>query len=249
MPIRARSRLLTSSRTVLVAAALLPALALTAACGGGSSASDPSRKENKDSSPTAKFSRALLANSDVPDVTVVPAADKAQLLGAEVTAEPRACQPIADQWSEKAKHARQVYSGGMVTDTATKVKASKTISLEVIASYAPGEAKAVLDELTAALAACHNYTVTRNKVASTFSVQPAPSSGAPMGDQQVTYTVADTSRGAAGIVLVTVVRVGDTTAAYETVRQDHQPAVLRAAIPLKQVAKLRAAAKGAAKAK
>lgn len=243
MPIRARSRLLVSSRTALVAAALLPALALTAGCGGGSSKSD------KGSSPAAKLTQALLTNSDVPDVTVVPARDKAQLLAGPVKTTPPACQPIADQWSDNAKHVRQIYTGGIVTDTTTKVKASKTISLEVIASYKPGEAKAVLDELSAALAACRNYTVTRNKVTSTFSVQPTPAPGAPIGDQQVTYTVADTSRGAAGIVLVTVVRVGDSTAAYETVRQDHKPAVLRAAIPLKQVAKLRDAAKSAAKGK
>src|SRR5690242_18279211 len=98
MPIRARSRLLTSSRTVLAAAALLPALALTAACGGGSSASKtpgtpgtPGTSKG-DASPTAEFRHALLTDSDVPDVTVVPAPDNPQLLGPAVTAEPRACQ-------------------------------------------------------------------------------------------------------------------------------------------------------------
>lgn len=238
MPISAHSRLLASSRPALVAAALVPVLALTAACGGGSSKSDTS------ASPAAKLTKALLTNSDVPAVTVVPATDKAQLLGGAVKVDRPACQPIADQWSDKAKHARQVYTGGIVTDTVTKVKASKTISLEVIASYKPGEAKTVLDELAAAVASCRNYSVTRNHVTSTFSVQPAPAPSAPIGDQEVTYTVADTSRGAAGIVLVTVVRAGDTTAAYETVRQDRKTAALRAAIPLKQVAKLRDEAKG-----
>jgi hypothetical protein len=244
MPIRPRSRLLAGGRPALVAAALLPALVLTAGCGGGGGGGG-SKGGGKGgaTSAGAKFSQALLGDSDVPHVTVVPATDKGQLLGGGLKASRPACQPVADEWSTRAGHVRQVYSGGIVTDTATGVKASKTISLEVIAAYKPGEARAVLDDLAAAVASCRNYSVTRNGTTSTFSVLPAPAAGAPLGDQQVTYTVADTSRGAAGIVLVTVVRVGDSTAAFETVRQDHRPAALRAAIPLKQAAKLRAAAR------
>jgi hypothetical protein len=59
----------------------------------------------------------------------------------------------------------------------------------------------------------------------------------------VAYTIADASK-PTGIVLVTVIRVGDSTAAYETVRADKKVAALRDAIPLKQVAKLRTAATG-----
>lgn len=249
MPIPARSRLLTGSRRpALVAAALLPALALAAACGGGgggdkAAAHTPVKAVASGAVPAARLTGALLTSSDVPYVTVLPAGTTTQLLGGPQKADRPACQPIVDQWSTRPKHPRQVYAGAMVTDTSTKQKSSKTITLEVIASYKPGEAKAVLDELAAAVGACRNYSAVRNGRTSTFSVQPVPA-GARLGDQQVTYTIADTDRGAAGIVLVTVVRTGGTTAAYETVRQDHKPATLRAAIPLKQAAKLADAAKG-----
>jgi hypothetical protein len=247
MPTRVRRRLLASSRPVLATAALLPALALTAACGGGGgggSATTPQGAVASGAVPARKLTQALLTDSDLPDVTVKPAGSSAQMLGGPQKTEPAACQPIADLWSTRPKHPRQVYAGGMVTDTASGQKASKTISLLVIASYKPGEAKAVVDELAAAVRACRNYTVVRNGRTSIFSVLPVPAGPTPPGDQQVGYTIADTSRGAAGIVLVTVVRTGDTTAAYETVRQDHGPATLRAAIPVKQAAKLRAAAAG-----
>lgn len=135
-----------------------------------------------------------------------------------------ACQPVVDQWSSQPKHPRQVYTGAMVTDTTDKDKGAKTISLTVIASYRAGDAKAVLDELAAAVAACHGYAVVRGGVTSHFVVKPA-TAAAGLGDQQVSYTIGDTAKGAAGQVLVTVVRAGDTTAAFETVRADHQPAV------------------------
>ena len=96
--------------------------------------------------------------------------------------------------------------------------------------------------LAAAVAACRAYSVVRGGVTTHFAVRSA-TAPAGLGDQQVSYIVGDTSKGAAGEVLVTVVRAGDTTAAYETVRADHKPAALRGTIPAKQVAKLRAAAK------
>lgn len=269
MPIRARSRLLTGSpggreraadlrrgghhaRTaVLAAAALVPVLALTAACGGGGGSDDTSKKKPgpvraSGAVSTAKLTSALLASSDVPHIQVLPAGSKTQLLGPATTVDNAACQPVADQWSSQPKHTRQVYTGAMVTDTADKDKKAKAISLEVIASYTPGTAGSVLDELTTALKTCRNFKATRDGAVTSYSVQPVsrPAGRAPLGDQEVAYTIADTSRGAAGIVLVTVVRSGDTTAAYETVRADHQTATLRAAIPLKQAEKLRAAATG-----
>ncbi|HEY5834189.1 hypothetical protein [Streptomyces sp.] len=45
-------------------------------------------------------------------------------------------------------------------------------------------------------------------------------------------------------MLVTVVRTGETTAAYETPRADHRPPTLRPDIPRTQSAKLREAARG-----
>jgi hypothetical protein len=231
----------------MAAAALLPALALTAACGGGGGDGDSAQPTPhpvaSGAVPAVALTHALLTSSDVPYVTVLPAGKSTQLLGGPQKADKPDCQPLADQWSSRPKHPRQVYAGAMVTDTATKQKASKTITLEVIASYKPGEAKAVMDELAAAVGACPNYSAVRNGRTSTFSIRPVPPGTTALGDQQVTYTIADTARGGSGIVLVTVVRTGDTTAAYETVRQDHGTAVLRAAIPLKQAAKLKDAAK------
>jgi hypothetical protein len=251
MPIRARSRLLAGSRTALPLAALLPALALTAACGGGdgaaAAAKEPQGVVASGAVSTPKLTGALLTAGDVPDVQVLPAGSKTQLLGGAQRADRPQCQPIVDQWSSQPKHPRQVYTGAMITDTAAKDKKAKTISLTVIASYKPGDAKAVLDELTAAVRVCRDYRVTRNGATSTFSVRPATASATgagAYGDQQVAYTIAGTARGAAGVVLVTVVRTGETTAGYETVRADHQLAALRPAIPLKQSAKLRAAATG-----
>ncbi|MFJ5608854.1 hypothetical protein ACIQCJ_05645 [Streptomyces sp. NPDC093221] len=266
MPIRARSRLLTGSResaadlrhggphtrtAVLAAAALVPVLALTAACGGGGGGDDKAKKEPgpvraSGAVSTAKLTSALLTSSDVPHVQVLPAGSKTQLLGPATTVDNAACQPVADQWSSRPKHTRQVYTGAMVTDTADKDKNAKAISLEVIASYAPGTAETVLDELTTALKTCRGFKATRDGGVTSYTVRPvAPPAGRPaLGDQEVAYTIADTARGAAGVVLVTVVRSGGATAAYETVRADHKTATLRAAIALKQAEKLRAAATG-----
>jgi hypothetical protein len=132
----------------------------------------------------------------------------------------------------------------MVTDTTdvAEDKGSKAISLTVIASYKKGDAKKVLDDLAASVAACREYSVVRGKATSHFAVRAAAADPG-LGDQRVAYVIGDTSKGAPGEVLVTVIRVGDTTAAYETVRADRKPAQLRRTIPAKQVAKLRAAAK------
>jgi hypothetical protein len=243
MPIRVRSRLLTGSRPVLVAAALLPALALTAACGGGDDGKkQPEVVKASGEVPAGKLTQALLTSSDVPDIQVLPAGTTTQLLGDRQQPDKPACQPIADQWSTQPAHTRQVYAGAMVTDTAAKDKNAKTISLTVVASYKKGEAKAVLDELTTALKTCTTYHVTRSGTTTTFLVKTAPVMPT-LGDQRVAYTIADASN-PTGIVLVTVIRVGDTTAAYETVRADKKVSTLRDAIPLKQVAKLRTAATG-----
>lgn len=250
MRIPARSRLLAGSpRTAAVAAALLPALALTAACGGGGDGKGgqggketPQNVRASGAVSTVNLTQALLTSKDVPDVQVLPAGSKEQLLGPRQLTDSTACQPVADQWSSQPAHPRQVYAGAMVTDTAAKDKNAKTISLSVVASYKPGEAKAVLDDLTTALKTCTGYNTTRNGTATTFAVHTVALSGG-YGDQQVAYTIGDKAKGTAGQVLVTVIRVGDTTAAYETLRSDHTPATLRAAIPQKQVAKLRDAAK------
>ena len=227
----------------MAAAALLPALALTAACGGGGGKDKPGPVKASGAVSTAKLTSALLTSSDVPHVQVLPAGSKEQLLGDKQQAEPAACQPVLDQWSSQPKHTRQVYTGAMVTDTTDKDKKAKTISLTVIASYKRGDATAVMDELAASVAACRSFTVVRGGVTTHFDVRAA-TSAAGLGDQQVTYTIADPSKGAAGMALVTVVRAGDATAAYETVRADHGAATLRSTIPVKQVAKLRAAVKG-----
>jgi hypothetical protein len=245
MPIRVRSRLLAGSRagrrTALVAVALLPALALTAGCGGGKK--QPTAQASGAVAVT-KLTQALLTSSDIPHVQVLPSASKEQLLGGPAKTDPPRCQPIADEWASRPKHPRQVYAGALLTDTADPDKNAKAISLEVIASYKSGVATSVLDELTAALRTCHTYKVTRNGTTTTFDVRTVPQTGAPLGDQQVTYTVAEPVHATQPAVLVTVVRSGDTTAAYETVRADHKTATLRAAIPLKQAAKLKAAAAG-----
>lgn len=238
MRIPAGSRLLAgSARRAAVAAALLPALALTAACGGGGKKphAGPSGSVS-----AGTVTKALLTSHDVPDVDVKPATTKSELLGGAQKADPAACQPIADQWSDEPRHQRLVYAGGMVTDTAAKDRNAKTISLTVVAAYKPGDATTVLDDLTTALKTCRSYTTTRNGTTTTFTVRAVPATGH-YGDQQVAYTIGDAKKGQAGTVLVTVVRVGDTTAAYETLRVDRKPAELRAAIPLKQAAKLRAA--------
>ncbi|MEU6851325.1 sensor domain-containing protein [Actinacidiphila alni] len=264
MPIRVRSRLLTGSRedaadlrrggghartAGLAAAALVPVLALTAACGGGGgdkAKKDPGPVRASGAVSTAKLTSALLTSKDVSHVQVLPAGSKTQLLGPATTVDKADCQPVADQWSSQPKHPRQVYTGAMVTDTADKDKKAKEISLSVIASYTPGTAKTVLDELTTALKTCHAFKATRNGAVTSYTVQqvPPPAGRAPLGDQEVSYTIANSAQGAAGVVLVTVVRSGDATAAYETVRADHTAATLREAIPLKQAEKLKAAATG-----
>ncbi|SEG35860.1 hypothetical protein SAMN05216223_104512 [Actinacidiphila yanglinensis] len=236
MRIRARRRLLTGSRRALPIAALVPALALTAACGGGGKSKDSG------SAASQKLTRSVITAKDVDHLTVVPATAKSQLLGAKQATDPAACQPVADQWSLQPKLARSVYTGALVTDTSAKDKGAKTISLEVVASYPAGRAKQVLDQLSAAIAHCPSYKVTRSGRTSTFTVKSVAATGGTFGDQQVTYTVTDPALGASGVALVTVVRVGDSTAAFETVRADHKTASLRAAITSKQVDKLRAAA-------
>jgi hypothetical protein len=248
MPIRALHRLPAGRRagTAAALALLAPALLLTAGCGGSSGGGGkPDSVKASGAVRTTKLMAALLTSSDVPHVQVLPAGTKEQLLGAAQKADKAACQPVVDQWSSQPAHPRQVYAGAMVTDTTdvAKDKGSKAISLTVVASYRKGDAKKVLDDLTAALAVCHSYSVVRGGATTHFTVRPAtPVQG--LGDQRAAYVIGDTSQGAAGEVLVTVIRVGDTTAAYETVRADHEPAQLRRSIPAKQVDKLRAAAKG-----
>lgn len=230
----------------MAAAALLPALVLTAGCGGdgdGGGKDEPGPVKASGAVPIAKLTSALLTSSDLPHVQVLPAASKDQLLGPAQKADVAACQPVVDQWSSQPAHPRQVYTGAMVTDTTDKDKGAKAISLTVIASYKVGVARTVLDELTAAVTACHDYALVRSGVTTHFAVKPAPTTPG-LGDQQVSYTIGDTAKGIAGQVLVTVVRAGDTTAAFETVRADHTPATLRRTIPVKQVDKLRTAAKG-----
>ncbi|MFC4033773.1 hypothetical protein ACFO3J_20150 [Streptomyces polygonati] len=248
MPLRIRTRRPARGpagvRAAVLAVALLPALALTAGCGSGGGAKRPEPTIASDAGPAALLVKALLTSSDIPHVTVVPAAAGAQLLGGPQQVDQPGCGPIADQWAGRPAHPRQVYVGATVTDTAAADKNAKTISLEVIASYRPGEAASVLDGLTTALRTCRGYRLTRGGVTTSFQVRPVPDGGVRLGDQQVAYTLADTAAGARGTVLVTVVRSGDTTAAYETLRVDHKAAALRAAIPLEQTAKLRAAAGG-----
>lgn len=242
MRIRAGRRLPTGSRKVLAVAVLLPALALTAACGGGGKSKDSG------SAASRKLTRSVITAKDLDHLKVVPATSTSQLLGDEQTTDPAACQPVADQWSLKPKLVRTVYTGALVTDTAAKDAGAKTISLEVVASYPAGRAKQVLDQLSTAIAHCPGYKVTRNGRTSQFTVKSVDPSTGPAdtagtyGDQRVTYTVTDPALGASGVALVTVVRVGDSTAAFETVRADHKTASLRPAIASKQVAKLRAAA-------
>ncbi|WP_329132677.1 sensor domain-containing protein [Streptomyces sp. NBC_01476] len=246
MPIPARSRLLAGSRTgrrtALAAVALLPALALTAGCGGGDKKPGPVKASG--AVPAAALTRALLTSSDLAHVQSLPAGDKSLLLGGAQKPDKPDCQPVADQWTTQPKHPRQVYAGAMLTDTADPDKNAKTISLDVIASYKKGEAQKVLDELTESLRTCHGYQVVRNGATTTFAVKQVPQTGAPLGDQQVSYTIGDVATGAKGTVLVTVVRTGDATASYETVRADHKAAALRLAIPLKQAEKLEKAAAG-----
>lgn len=262
MPIRVRSRLLTGSRgqaadqgrsrdtargAALAAAALVPVLALTAACGGGGGGKDkkePGPIRASGAVSTARLTSALLTPKDVSHIQVLPAGTKTQLLGGSTKSDIAACQPVADQWSSQPKHTRQVYTGAMVTDTADPDKKAKTINLTVIASYTKGTAHEVLDELTTALKTCRGFKATRAGGSVTdYVVQPVqpPAGAAPLGDQQVTYTIRD-AKSAQAAVLVTVLRAGDATAAFETVRADHQPASLREAIPLKQAEKLRKAA-------
>ncbi|MFI0895992.1 hypothetical protein [Streptomyces sp. NPDC020983] len=243
MPIRAHHRLPAGSRAA-AAAALLPVLALAAGCGGGGGKDGPTVAKGEVS--TAKLTSALLTSQDVPHVQVLPAGSKQQLLGDAQKADTAACQPIVDQWSSQPRYRRQVYTGAMVTDTtdatSTATKGAKAISLTVIASYKKGDAARVLHDLAAAVTACHSYSVVRGGVTSHFTVRPA-AADAGLGDERVAYVIGDSAKGTGGQVLVTVIRVGDTTAAYETVRADHQPAQLRSSIPVEQVAKLRKAAK------
>ncbi|MCL2734584.1 MAG: sensor domain-containing protein, partial [Actinomycetia bacterium] len=183
MRIRARSRLLAGSgRTAAAAAALVPALALTAACGGGGGGKDaaptPQGVRASGAVSTAKLTQALLTSKDVSDVQVLPAGTKEQLLGDRQQTDHPACQAVADQWSSRPAHPRQVYVGAMVTDTADKDKNAKTISLTVVASYTSGEAKAVLDGLATSLKTCTSYTSTRNGVTTTFAVKSVPAAGA-----------------------------------------------------------------------
>ncbi|WP_159011713.1 hypothetical protein [Streptomyces sp. NRRL F-5123] len=243
MPIRADHRLPAGSRAV-AAAALLPVLVLVAGCGSGDDGKDAPNVA-KGVVSTTNLTAALLTSTDVPHVQVLPAGTKQQLLGDAQKADTAACQPIVDQWTSQPKYRRQVYTGAMVTDTtdAGKDKGAKAISLSVIASYKKGDAAKVLDDLTTAVTACHSYSVVRGGVTSHFTVRPA-AADAGLGDQRVAYVIGETTKGATSEVLVTVVRVGDTTEAYETVRADHKPAQLRTSIPVKQAAKLRDAAKG-----
>lgn len=225
----------------VAAAALLPVLALSAACGGGGSDSG-GKKASPSGTAGAALAAALLTSEDVGHVQVLGMDDKDQLLGGPQKIDRPDCRPVADQWSSAPAHPRLAYAGAMVTDTADKDPGAKTISLTVVASYAEGEAAKALEDLAAGLRTCTSYKTTRNGVTSAIQVHATAPDTAGLGDGEVAYTIGDPAKGTAGQVLVTVIRVGDTTAAYESVRADHTAASLRPAIPAKQVEKLREAA-------
>jgi hypothetical protein len=244
---------------IRLAAAVLPALVLTAACSGssGSSGSDGASKSPKSASSAgsdgggsgtpltkAQLTSALVKTGEVPGYSVEVSQTNDSADTSTLTADKPECQPLADVTSSKPKIPRKAFVGAAFartgTTTGTPTSTPDEINQMLLASHAPGDAKKVIDAVKAALGTCTTFTATDNTGTKTpFRISKGPA--VDTGDAAVSYVMSDTSDKQSGAALVTVVQTGDTITAYLSVKSAGGAGSLPLEIARKQNEKLKAA--------
>lgn len=239
-----------------LAAAVLPALLLTAACSGSSDSSDKAAKADKadkggksTASATAKggsqvpltkaqLTSALIQTADVPGYTVQVSQTDDSADTSTLTADKPDCQPLADITSSKPTIPRKAFVGAAFAKTVASGNPD-VINQMLLASHAPGDAQKVIASVKSALGTCKSFTTTDNTGKKTpFSITKSPDVS--LGDQSAAYVMADTADKATGAARVTVVQTGDTITAYLSVKSAGGAADLPVDIARKQNDKLKA---------
>lgn len=229
-----------------LAAAVLPALLLVAACssGGGSPEPDsgtPNVLSGKAPLTTEQLSKALVTDTDVPGWTVQPSQTADTSDTSTLTADKPACQPLADMTSSNPKIHRMAFVGAaFAKTTATAGATPDVINQMLVASHAPGDAKKVIASVKSAVAGCTAFTATDSTGTKTpFSVAKGPA--VPVGDDAVSWVMTDTADKKTGAALLTVVQTGDTVTAYVSVKSAGGAGPLPVEVARKQNDKLKAA--------
>jgi hypothetical protein len=244
-----------------LAAAVLPALLLVAACSGSSddgkdkgkdkptgtssaSASASGGSDGTDGSggktlTKAQLTSALIAEADVPGWTIQVSQTDDSADTSTLTADKPQCQPLADITSSKPRIPRKAFVGAAFAKT-TSSATPDAINQMLVASHAPGDAQKVIESVKTALGTCESFTATDNTGTKTpFAITKGPA--VPTGDEAVSYVMADTADKKSGAALVTVVRTGDTITAYLSVKSAGGAGTLPIDVARKQNEKLKAA--------
>jgi hypothetical protein len=245
-----------------LAAAVLPALLLATACSGSSDGGkdadgpDGTTKSTASSSATAtgggssdgsggntlskaQLTSALITETDVPGWTIqVSQKDEAAATSTLTTDNP-ACQPLADITGGKPKIPREASVGAAFAKT-TSGGTPDAINQMLVASHAPGDAKKVIASVKKALGTCKGFKATDEKGTKIpFAITKGPA--VPVGDDAVSYVMADTEDMKSGAAMVTVVRTGEIITAYLSVKTAGGPGIVPIDIARKQNEKLKAA--------
>ncbi|MEU3458673.1 sensor domain-containing protein [Streptomyces sp. NPDC006733] len=256
---RARSRTTTRTnvriRQVATAAAVLPVLALGAACSGDDGGSGDEKGKagattSAAASPTtpakapltaAQLRAALVKDAEVPGYKVEASKNEAMSPEDAMTSDKPECQPLADPPSTKPKYARKAFVGASVgkVDPAN-LPGGIQLTQMLLASHAPGDAAKMVADIRQALEKCTAFTATDGAGKKTpFAIKKGPAVTA--GDEAVAYVMSDTGDKEGGTALVTVVRSGDASVTYLSVKGTGQAGDPPLAVAGKQDAKLKAA--------
>lgn len=240
-------------RKTRLAAAVLPALLLVAACSSnssdhkGKSGATPSASSvlsGKAPLTKAQLTSALVTETDVPgwviqvsqtdDATDSPdGSDDATLV-----ADKPDCQPLADITSSKPTIHRMAFVGAAFAKTTTAATPEE-VNQMLVASHAPGDAQKVMDSVKESLKTCTGFTGVDNSGTRTpFTIGKGPSVS--VGDESVSYVMTDTADKDTGAALVTVVKTGDTITAYLSVKSKGGTGTFPVDVARKQSDKLKA---------
>jgi hypothetical protein len=250
----------TRVRGLLIAAVLVPALAVVAGCGadgsgdgsapkaagqGRKAAPGPAAATRRAAAPgraltAAELKQALLSTSDLPG-PLYSRLDGAVPPDAGVSDPDRpACTPLVEQLGSRP-HRIPLRAQAAQTIDDYRVKGTMKLASEFLQGYAPGGAQKTMTALHSALKSCTTFTADNGAGGRiTMKIKPAPAP-AVVGDDAVAYLVFHTGQ-STPVALLTVVRTGQQTATYQSFPAFHTAPVLGADIVTAQDKKLRTAA-------
>lgn len=260
---RARSRTTTRTnvriRQAVTAAVVLPVLALAGACSGDDGGSDDGKGKDgattapatsAAASPTAaakapltaaQLRAALVKDAEVPGYKIEASANEAMSPDDAMTTDKPECQPLADPPSTRPKYARKAFVGASAGKADPgNLPASVELTQLLLASHAPGDAAKMVADIRQALQKCTAFTATDGAGKKTpFTIKKGPA--VTVGDESVAYAMSDTSDKEGGTALVTVVRSGDASVTYLSVKGTGQAGDPPLVVARKQDTKLKAA--------